>query len=90
MPAGDPHLERGDLRFEPRGALAAGPEGLDAIRAIAGEARRCLGPGALLAVEHGFDQGPAVRRLFAKQGLAGAETRRDLAGLERVTMAWAD
>lgn len=90
VPAGDPHLERGDLRFEPRGALAAGPEGLDAIRAIAGEARRCLGPGALLAVEHGFDQGPAVRRLFAKQGLAGAETRRDLAGLERVTMAWAD
>lgn len=90
VPAGDPHLGRGDLRFEPQGALAAGPEGLDAIRTIAGEARRCLKPGALVAVEHGFDQGPAVRRLFAEQGLAAPDTRRDLAGLERVTMARAD
>lgn len=87
VPAGDPHLGRGDLRFEPREALAAGPEGLDAIRTIAGEAGRCLRPSGLVAVEHGFDQGPSVRRLFAEQGLAAPETRRDLTGLERVTLA---
>jgi release factor glutamine methyltransferase len=89
--AGDPHLARGDLRFEPRAALAAGPDGLDAIRAIAGRrASRCLRRARLVALEHGFDQGPAVRRLFAEQGLAAPDTRRDLAGLERVTMARAD
>lgn len=90
VPVGDPHLTRGDLRFEPRGALASGTEGLDAIRAIARQTQRCLRPGGLLAVEHGFDQGPSVRRLFAELGLLAPETRQDLAGLERVTMARAD
>lgn len=87
--AGDPHLTRGDLRFEPRSALASGHLGLDAITAIASEAKRCLCPGGLIAVEHGFDQGPVVRRLFADAGLRGPETRRDLSGQERVTLAWA-
>jgi release factor glutamine methyltransferase len=87
--AGDPHLSRGDLRFEPRAALASGQSGLDAITAIADEARRCLRAGGLIAVEHGFDQGPAVRRLFADAGLQDPETRRDLTGQERVTLAWA-
>lgn len=87
--AGDLHLTRGDLRFEPRAALASGRSGLDAITAIAREARRCLRAGGLIAVEHGFDQGPAVCRLFADAGLQDPETRRDLAGQERVTLAWA-
>jgi release factor glutamine methyltransferase len=86
---GDPHLGEGDLRFEPRPALAAGADGLDAIRAIALEARRCLAPGAPLALEHGFDQGESVRRLLGSLGLRRAQTRRDLAGLERVSLAWA-
>ncbi|MGE5155243.1 MAG: peptide chain release factor N(5)-glutamine methyltransferase [Bdellovibrio bacteriovorus] len=90
VPESDPHLTRGDLRFEPRGALASGRDGLDAIRAIVGRAALCLKPGGLLAVEHGFDQGPAVRRLFAQAGLRDGETRRDLAGQERVTLARMD
>ncbi len=84
----DPHLVQGDLPREPRDALAAGLDGLDAIRLIAAEATRCLRPGGLLAVEHGFAQGTAVRALFADQGLVRPETRRDLAGHERVSLGW--
>jgi release factor glutamine methyltransferase len=90
VPEGDPHLSRGDLRFEPLEALAAGTEGLDAIRVIAVEAGRCLRPGGLLALEHGFDQGQRARRLLADAGLRDPETRLDLAGHERVSLAWAD
>lgn len=85
---GDPHLERGDLRFEPSDALCPGGDGLDAIRAIAQAAHRVLRPGALVMVEHGLDQGAAVRQRFEQHGLQRAETRRDLAGLDRVTLAW--
>jgi release factor glutamine methyltransferase len=83
----DPHLERGDLRFEPRRALAGGADGLDAIRSIAEQAPRCLAGDGVLAVEHGLDQGASVRRLFSQRGLTDIETRRDLAGHERVTRA---
>lgn len=84
---GDPHLARGDLRFEPRRALASGADGLDAIRDIAAQAPRCLAPGAWIALEHGFDQGGEVRRILARQGLIEIETHRDLAGHERITRA---
>lgn len=84
---GDAHLGRGDLRFEPRSALASGPDGLDAIRAIASEARRCLSADGWIALEHGFDQGEAVRAILAGKGLVDPGTRRDLAGLERVSLA---
>lgn len=84
----DPHLDRGDPRFEPRSALTPGGDGLDAIRAIAADAGRCLRPGGLLAVEHGFDQGDAARRIFASAGLHRVETCRDLAGLDRVTLGY--
>ncbi len=82
----DPHLDRGDLRFEPVSALASGRDGLDALRAIAQDANRCLRPGGLLIVEHGFDQGAAVRALFGAHGLRDARTRSDLAGQDRVTL----
>jgi release factor glutamine methyltransferase len=85
--ASDPHLGRGDLRFEPHAALASGPDGLDAIRHIAAEAQRHLRPGGLLALEHGYDQGAAVRAILGSAGWLGIETRRDLAGHERVTLA---
>lgn len=86
--AGDPHLEEGDLRFEPASALISGRDGLDAIRIIIADAPACLRPGALLAIEHGWDQGPSLRALMQAQGrLESIETLRDLAGQERVTRA---
>jgi len=88
IPEADPHLTRGDLRFEPRTALAAGADGLTAIRRIGAEAIECLRPGGLLALEHGFDQGPSVRALLRAEGLAKIETRLDLAGIERVTFGF--
>jgi release factor glutamine methyltransferase len=86
--ADDPHLTRGDLRYEPRSALAAGPDGLDAIRRIAAAAPDRLKPGGLIALEHGCDQGAAVRDLLAQAALTGAQTVHDLAGHERVTLGW--
>lgn len=85
VPEADPHLNTGDVRHEPRTALAAGPDGLDAIRAIIADAPERLVPGGRLALEHGYDQGEAVRALMEQAGFTDIETRRDLAGQERVT-----
>lgn len=82
----DPHLEQGDLRFEPRGALASGPDGLDAIRAITAGVPAHLAPGGWLLVEHGFEQGEAVRALFTAAGLEQVATERDLEQRDRVTL----
>lgn len=81
--AGDPALEA--LAHEPRAALAAGADGLDALREIVPAAPAHLGPGGRLVVEHGPGQGAAVRALFTAAGFAGIATSRDLAGHERVT-----
>ncbi len=88
--SGDAHLSQGDLRYEPRHALASGASGLDAIRTIVGQAPAHLNPGGGLIIEHGFDQGPPVRALMAAQGYREIQTHRDDAGHERVTCAtWA-
>lgn len=81
----DPHLVLGDLRFEPRSALASGADGLDAIRLIVAGAPTHLLPGGWLLIEHGNDQGAAVRALFQAQGFAQVATARDLERRERVT-----
>ncbi|RKT42920.1 peptide chain release factor N(5)-glutamine methyltransferase [Thiocapsa rosea] len=85
--AGDPHLVRGDLRYEPREALTPGGDGLDAYRAIAVDARRCLRPGGWLILEHGYAQGSDVCRILADIGLKAPTTRRDLGGHDRLTLA---
>lgn len=81
---GDAHLGEGDVRFEPREALCAGDDGLDAIRAITATAPAHLLPGGTLAVEHGHDQGAAVRDLFTSNGFRDVRGHRDLAGNDRV------
>jgi release factor glutamine methyltransferase len=83
--AGDPHLGRGDLRFEPREALVAGSDGLEAIRAITRGASRHLSPGGWLLLEHGYDQAAQVRRLLADSAFQQVFSARDLAGIERVS-----
>lgn len=84
--AGDPHLDEGDLRFEPAAALASGVDGLDAIRTIVAGAPAHLEPGGWLLLEHGWDQGAAVRRLLEHAGFADVATREDLEGRDRVTL----
>lgn len=81
----DPHLSEGDLPREPRSALASGPDGLDAIRAIAAGASAHLRPGGWLLLEHGLGQGPAVRAVLREAGLDTVATARDLEGRDRVT-----
>ncbi|MFW6094402.1 MAG: peptide chain release factor N(5)-glutamine methyltransferase [Pseudomonadota bacterium] len=82
--AADPHLP--DLAFEPRDALVAGGDGLDALRRIIAAAPAHLHPGGHLLVEHGWDQGDAVRALFRTAGFRGTRTVADLAGLDRLSM----
>jgi release factor glutamine methyltransferase len=81
----DNHLSQGDLRFEPRGALASGFDGLDSIRDIVRSAPEHLKPGGDLLMEHGFDQGAAVRELFSQSGFVDISTSRDSEARERVT-----
>ena len=81
--AGDPHLAA--LVHEPVEALVAGAEGLDAIAEIVRSSHGHLVAGGWLLIEHGFDQGAAVRALFSAEAYTAVETRRDLAGDERVT-----
>lgn len=83
--AEDPHLGRGDLRFEPPLALTPGPEGTEAMREIIARACDYLNPGGWLMLEHGFDQAAACRKMMADHGFTGITSRRDLAAIERVT-----
>ncbi|GAB3386685.1 peptide chain release factor N(5)-glutamine methyltransferase [Lysobacter fragariae] len=82
----DPHLREGDLRFEPASALSSGVDGLDAIRVIVRDAPAHLVPGGWLLLEHGWDQGSAVRALLQGEGFAEVETLRDLEDRDRVTL----
>ncbi len=83
---GDPHLDAGDLRFEPQSALVAGPDGLDAIRIIVDQATENLVAGGWLLLEHGHEQGAPCRHVLTGVGFSQVETRHDLQGLERVTL----
>ena len=81
----DPHLVAGDVRFEPSSALLAGAEGLDDLRLIVDQAPAHLNAGGWLLLEHGFDQGVAVRELLSSKGFEKIQTRRDLGEHERIT-----
>ncbi|TMH09246.1 MAG: peptide chain release factor N(5)-glutamine methyltransferase [Betaproteobacteria bacterium] len=78
---GDAHLA--DLRHEPAMALAAGVDGLDAIRQIVAHAIEHLEIGGWLLLEHGHDQAASVSALLARAGFSGINSRRDLAGVLR-------
>jgi release factor glutamine methyltransferase len=83
--SGDPHLEQGDLRFEPRGALTDEADGLSAIRAIVANAPDWLAAHGALWIEHGYDQAAAVRALLSGRGFASVRSECDLAGIERIS-----
>lgn len=85
VPTHDPHLQIGDVRFEPLGALVAGADGLDAIRNLARCARRHLRVDGWLLFEHGPEQGAACRGLLAELGYQDVVSYRDLGERERVS-----
>jgi release factor glutamine methyltransferase len=80
---GDPHLAA--LRHEPLSALVSGADGLQDLARIAAQAPSRLAPGGWLLLEHGFDQGAAVRALLQTQGFTQVQSRIDWAGHERCT-----
>ncbi|WP_447938789.1 peptide chain release factor N(5)-glutamine methyltransferase [Pseudoxanthomonas mexicana] len=83
---GDAHLVQGDLRFEPPTALSSGADGLEAIREIVGDASTHLMPGGWLLLEHGWDQGAAIRALMTAAGFVDVATETDLEQRDRVTL----
>ena len=83
---GDPHLDAGDLRFEPASALSSGSDGLDDIRIIVANAPTHLHAGGWLMLEHGHDQGDSVRALLERAGFSDVASRPDLEGRDRVSL----
>jgi release factor glutamine methyltransferase len=83
--ANDPHLARGDVRFEPAGALASGADGLDDLRHLITHAPRHLQAGGSLLLEHGYDQAEAVRACLAAHAYTDIASWTDLAGIARVS-----
>jgi release factor glutamine methyltransferase len=81
----DEHLRQTDVRHEPRLALCGGRDGLDAIRQIINGAGQHLDHNGWLCIEHGCDQGAAVRDLFSDNEFTDIATFNDYAGLERVS-----
>lgn len=82
----DPHLSQGDVRFEPIAALASGKDGLDDIRTIIVQAKRCLKPEKWLLIEHGYHQGEQVKQLFYDAGFIGVTSQQDFGDNDRVMM----
>ena len=85
LSTGDPHLQQGDVRFEPLSALVSGQDGLDDITTIISKAKKQLNNKGWLLLEHGFQQAPAVRKLFKENHFSLINTFKDYSGLERVS-----
>ena len=84
--ANDPHLEQGDVRFEPLSALVSGVDGLDDLRLIIAQASSYLTASGWLLLEHGFDQSAAVRALLEQAGFVEVSSQCDLSGHERISL----
>lgn len=83
----DPHLEQGDLRFEPVSALVATDNGLADIRQIATQARSFLVEGGKLLFEHGYDQTAAVQELLGELNYSEIDSAQDYGGNDRISWA---
>ncbi len=80
---GDEHLNA--LRYEPQTALVAGDDGLADIKIIALQAMTVLKAGGILYVEHGYNQGDAVKQIFSENGFQCVVCEKDYAGNDRFT-----
>ena len=84
--ANDPHLVVGDVRFEPPSALVSGADGLDDIKIIISQSSAYLNTNGWLVIEHGYNQGQAVRDLMCAAGFSKVATQQDYNHLDRVTL----
>lgn len=84
--AADPHLGQGDVRFEPASALVADNHGLADIELIVEQAPQYLEPQGWLLLEHGWEQGEAVRNILLGVGFNVVETIKDYGDNDRVTL----
>lgn len=75
------------VRYEPKGALDGGPDGLGFYRRIYAEGRKFLRPGGLIAVEMGHGQAPQVMAIAGEYGYIDTKLYRDYGDRERVVMA---
>jgi release factor glutamine methyltransferase len=82
----DPHLQQGDVRFEPDTALAAGPQGMDDLTKLAHCTRQHLRTGGWLLLEHGYDQRDAVTQLLTSCGFSQVVDHQDDSGTDRVVV----
>ena len=73
-----------EVHREPALALLAEHDGLDFYERLAAEAPHYLAPGGWLAVEIGWQQGPAVVELFEKHGFKEVSCLPDGQGHDRV------
>jgi release factor glutamine methyltransferase len=85
--ATDPHLARGDVRFEPHSALIAADDGYADLFFIAGQARNFLCDNGLLLLEHGFEQAEKMRNYLQQLGYVDVQTVLDYGGNDRVAIA---
>lgn len=81
----DPHLQRGDVRFEPTTALVSDDQGLYDITLIVASARAHLYDEGRLIIEHGWQQASAVRAIFTEYGFDAVGSIKDYGGNERLT-----
>lgn len=84
--AADEHLQQGDVRFEPLSALVADDKGLADLRFIIHSAPHWLHAGGWLLLEHGWQQGEAVRAIMTQHGYQAVSTVDDYGGHPRVTL----
>jgi release factor glutamine methyltransferase len=83
----DIHLKQGDVRFEPLSALVADDAGMSDIKQIITQSRDYLLPSGYILIEHGFDQGEAVRYFFEQMAFINIKTVKDFGHNDRVTLA---
>lgn len=84
----DPHLSQGDVRFEPKTALVSGVDGLDDIKVIVSQSSMYLNTNGWLVLEHGYNQGKAVRDLMLFAGFNEVTTKQDYNNLDRITLGF--
>lgn len=83
----DPHLQQGDVRFEPLSALVSKDSGYDDIKLISRQAKACLKNGGHLIIEHGYDQRETIIKIIEAEGYLNVVDHDDLNGMPRFITA---